>query len=76
MENGPWQLAKWVNTEIEYGVLSEMLPFGAQLAEDKKGHKVILFPTTWAVRTFQEFHPEIDLLNIAPSQDGMNSIKQ
>lgn len=67
IENGPWQLAKWVDTEIEYGKLENMLPFGAQLAEDKDGRLVILFPTEWSVRSFKEFHPEIELLNIAPS---------
>ncbi len=75
LENGPWQLAKWVNTEIEYGALKDMLPFGAEVAEDKNGRLVILFPTTWSVKSFQEFHPKIELLNIAPAPGADNPVK-
>lgn len=75
LENGPWQLAKWVNTDLEYSELSDKLPFGAQLAEDKNGRMVILFPTPWAVKSFQEFNPKVELLDIAPAQGSAGQVK-
>jgi peptide chain release factor 3 len=67
LENGPWQTAKWVAGEADTAALSEMLPYGAQLAEDEQGLLVILFPTEWALRSFKEFHKEVELLDIAPA---------
>lgn len=67
LENGPWQMAKWVTGDGDPVSLNERLPFGAQLAGDAEGRTVILFPTEWALRSFKEFHPEVELLDIAPT---------
>ncbi len=67
LENGPWQIAKWVENDLTAAALEEMLPFGAGVAEDKDGRNVILFPTEWSMRSFKEFHPEVVLLDIAPA---------
>jgi peptide chain release factor 3 len=68
LENGPWQTAKWVEGEVDLSKLSEMLPYGAQLAEDDNERLLILFPTEWALRSFKEFHPEVELLDTAPAR--------
>ncbi len=66
IENGPWQLLRWVDPGTRPETLDSMLPFGAQLAEDSAGQTVILFPTKWAVNSFREFHPEIALFELPP----------
>lgn len=67
LENGPWQTAKWLSGDTDAAALSDMLPFGAQLADDEEGRLVVLFPTPWALRSFKEFHPKVELLDIAPA---------
>lgn len=72
LENGTWQAAKWLAQERDPETLEGMLPFGGQLAQDKDGRLVILFPTEWSVRSFRESHPEIELLDIAPAVQTQN----
>lgn len=71
LEPSPWNVLKWVHPSVSEAALdAAMLPTGAAVATDSKGQTVLLFPADWALRSFQERHADIVLLDLAP-QDAL-----
>jgi peptide chain release factor 3 len=64
MEKAPWTLARWVVGGIKEGLVPS-LPHGVELARDRHGMDVILFPGDWHVNYFCEQNKNIELAEYA-----------
>lgn len=58
VEPAPWQVMRWMSGPVD----PEKMPTGCMLAQDKAGRPVVLFPTDWTLRFFQEKNPTVELL--------------
>ena len=59
LEQGPWSIIRWV---VSGGPIDEsILPTGARLAIDAKGHQAILFQEQWACDFFTQRNSSIQL---------------
>ena len=68
LEPGSWSLLRWLDlngAEPDYDGL--ILPSGAAIAFDAAGAAVILFPSEWMVRFFEEKNPGTRLRATAPA---------
>lgn len=55
-----WCVLRWLVTDKDVSTL-EKLPIGSAIAEDKMGRPVLLFPSEWAMHSFQEKNPGVEL---------------
>lgn len=73
LEPTAWKYLRWVDPSVSDDVIGAvMLPMGAALAEDAQRRSVILFDGEWALRYFEENHPEIPLHALSPNGAGGN----
>jgi peptide chain release factor 3 len=66
LEHGPWKVIRWATPENGIALEDILLPTGARLAQDVKGHPVILFSEQWACDFFAERNPKIHLDALPP----------
>ncbi len=66
LERKNWELLRWVKTDRSEDALTEILPFGGQLAADDRENLVILFPTRWSMDHFAGKNPDVKLLDSPP----------
>ena len=61
LEPTAWKILRWVTpTATAEDFDTCVLPSGSIRATDKLGHRVLLFPTDWAVRYFLEKNPKVE----------------
>ena len=75
LESAPWQIIRWVDSSSVEKVNIDILPFGAQMAFDSNEQLTILFPTKWALKSFEENHSEIILYDL-PEGSRIDIIKR
>lgn len=63
LEKKNWVLLRWVKTTKVEAALRDILPFGAQLAEDDRGNLVALFTSQWAMDQFASKHADVLLFD-------------
>ncbi len=61
LEMKNWTVLRWVQTPQELEKSDFILPHGCALAADEFGRTVILFPTVWALRGFEDKYKDIKL---------------
>ncbi len=66
LEHGPWKIIRWATAEPGISLEETLLPTGAKLAQDVKGHPVILFNEQWACDFFADRNPKIQLSALPP----------
>ncbi|MBV9128336.1 MAG: peptide chain release factor 3 [Verrucomicrobia bacterium] len=59
LEPATWSIARWLETDADLAGVA--LPTGVALADDTDNAPVLLFPTDWSLRYFQERHPALAL---------------
>jgi peptide chain release factor 3 len=64
IEKAPWTMARWVNGGLADNA-KPSLPHGVELAHDRQGMDVVLFPGEWHMRYFSEQNKEIELMEYA-----------
>ncbi len=62
----PWKIMRWVGEDADMAAVRDVLPFGADMGEDKDGRTVIFFPNPWSVDFFLEKNPRVSLFDLAP----------
>ncbi len=69
LEAASWRVIRWMD-EATAGMMNEGdLPFGARLAKDADGRKVVLFVQEWDSQYFAEHHPKTALFRQPPGAD-------
>jgi peptide chain release factor 3 len=64
MEKAPWTIARWFSNGIKPDTEIK-LPHGTELAKDRQGGDVLLFPGDWHLRYFGEQNKDIALTEYA-----------
>lgn len=63
LETAPFQMMRWLASEVDPDRLAAALPFGAQTAKDDLERKVVLFANPWSLENFIIKNPEILLVD-------------
>jgi len=66
LDNAPWTITRWLPPGADLS--ASRLPHGVALAVDGERRRVLLFPSDWHLRYFQERHPDLPL-NVLPFAD-------
>ncbi len=61
IEHAPWTIARWIQSSEPVEEGSMHIPMGGQLALDREGRQVLLFPSDWHLQFFAEHNKEIVL---------------
>ena len=61
LEMLPWKILRWAESALTDTDLGDVLSYGAALARDEQGRRVLLFLSEWLLRNFQEKNPHIVL---------------
>jgi peptide chain release factor 3 len=61
LEQSPWKVLRWIITNDDPPVDTNLLPTGARLAYDAAGKPVILFPEQWSCDFFAQRNPKVRL---------------
>ena len=59
----PWKILRWVESHHTEAQLISILPNGGGVALDDQDRSVILFPSEWALKYFQQINPTIVLVD-------------
>ncbi len=69
IEAASWDRARWFEPEFDPETIGSLaLPTGVAVAEDSDGQPVLLFPSDWAMRYFQDRNPDTRLLTVPISR--------
>ena len=68
LEQAPWKVLRWVETENAAMIDSSLLPTGARLGSDNTGKPVIFFQDDWSCNFFTGRNPGIRLRDCPPSE--------
>jgi peptide chain release factor 3 len=52
----PWKALRWVESDLDDDLLTDLLPYESVIAFDESDRRVILFPSDWSVDNFQAKH--------------------
>ena len=70
LETAAWDRVRWLDTGFDPDALSGLkLPTGAAMAEDTTGLPVLLFPSEWSLRYFNDRNDGVALHATPPSKD-------
>ncbi len=70
LETAAWDRVRWLDEDFDTDALSSLkLPTGAAMAEDTKGLPVLLFPSEWSLRYFNDRNDGVALHATPPSKD-------
>lgn len=64
LENGTWDVMRWVSPTIPLETVEAALPSSAKIAIDGKDQPVILFPTEWALNYFVKQNKTIEISDL------------
>ncbi len=63
LDQMPWRILRWVQSDVDEAELIKLLPNGAGLAQDDQERYVILFPNDWSLKYYKEKNPLIELVD-------------
>lgn len=63
LNNMPWRILRWVESEISEEELIKTLPSGGALAMDDLERPVLLFPSEWSIKYYKELNPSVILVD-------------
>jgi peptide chain release factor 3 len=70
LETAPWSIPRWVRpkgaTRSDVKPPKLLLPTGSVLARDAHGAWVVLLPSAWTARYFEENNPDVDVQHLPP----------
>ncbi len=65
IEPSDWKLLHWLSPELSEEQLKALLvPTGAAVVEDSRGHPAVLFPGDWALKYFLDRSPQVVLSDL------------
>ena len=68
LEPAPWQLLRWVGPHPALENLAAIVvASGVSWGTDPEGRPIVLFPSDWTLRYFEEKNPELKLLVLPPA---------
>jgi peptide chain release factor 3 len=69
LEMMSWRVLRWIESSLESEDLKQLLPYGAALALDDQGRRVVLFDSDWSLKYFSERNPDI-MFSDSPGNKG------
>lgn len=72
LDRAPWQLLRWIQTDLDDETLQLKVPSGGAFAVDEAGRRVLIFGSEWSMNYYRDKNPDI-LLFDSPNLLPMNS---
>jgi len=59
----PWQLLRWIQTDLDDATLKLKIPSGGAMAADELGRRVLIFGSDWSLNYYRDKNPDILLFD-------------